>query len=472
MIYQGNKDIYKVTKDNVEDYANKFLLFFCKDAIFKPKKINIEKLLENKGIKINYCKLKNNTFGKLNINEPLMIDSKIISIDPRIKEERGEGALRTTLIHETVHLFFHYDRLNEKCTRKEIEWMEWETRLLSASILMPKYASIQKYNELKKEIFKKYRYKPKYKKIEIILNSFASFFGTSIMSSKIRLKNLGFKEVEGVYNFVDGKYINSFSFNEKRLKNNYTYVLSSKNYFKLISSNKKLRDLIFQGKIVYLNNLLVVNNKKFIKKNTLTKYAYNHIDECALSFKVTCYKNDEINDELYDCNYLFNAKIERDEIIDIDLTDVEVLVKKAVRNAYDFEKKQKELPCTLNETLVYHINNAKKKKKIFSLNDLAGEAGISEKTIRQYIKGVTNPSRINIMKMGWAMRLSSPYIIDLLKKGDCEMTLNNSDNNLLLTLIYSCSHLSIDEIYKMLKSMNKEYILELPDSFLKNHNLK
>ena len=62
----------------------------------------------------------------------------------------------------------------------------------------------------------------------------------------------------------------------------------------MISSNKKLRDLIFQGKIVYLNNLLVVNNKKFIKKNTLTKYAYNHIDECALSFKVTFYKNDEI----------------------------------------------------------------------------------------------------------------------------------------------------------------------------------
>ena len=37
MIYQGNKDIYKVTKDNVEDYANKFLLFFCKDAIFTKK---------------------------------------------------------------------------------------------------------------------------------------------------------------------------------------------------------------------------------------------------------------------------------------------------------------------------------------------------------------------------------------------------------------------------------------------------
>ena len=49
MIYQGNKNIYKVTKDNVEDYANKFLLFFCKDAIFNPQKINIEKLLENKG---------------------------------------------------------------------------------------------------------------------------------------------------------------------------------------------------------------------------------------------------------------------------------------------------------------------------------------------------------------------------------------------------------------------------------------
>ena len=45
MTYQGNKDIYKVTKDNVEDYANKFLLFFCKDAIFNPQKINIEKII-------------------------------------------------------------------------------------------------------------------------------------------------------------------------------------------------------------------------------------------------------------------------------------------------------------------------------------------------------------------------------------------------------------------------------------------
>lgn len=44
MIYQGNKDIYKVTKDNVEDYANKFLLFFCKDAIFNPQKNKYRKL--------------------------------------------------------------------------------------------------------------------------------------------------------------------------------------------------------------------------------------------------------------------------------------------------------------------------------------------------------------------------------------------------------------------------------------------
>ena len=85
----------------------------------------------------------------------------------------------------------------------DIFWMEWQARNLAPRILMPKKMVIKKFNEIIDEVeigikegtIKKTTQPKIY---ELIIKRFANFFGVSILSARIRLKELGLNFVEGI----------------------------------------------------------------------------------------------------------------------------------------------------------------------------------------------------------------------------------------------------------------------------------
>ena len=59
------------------------------------------------------------------------------------------------------------------------------------------------------------------------------FFGVSIMSAKIRMIDLGYKEVEGVYTYVDNHYVLNHSFELSALQRGQTKCISNVLYILL-----------------------------------------------------------------------------------------------------------------------------------------------------------------------------------------------------------------------------------------------
>ncbi|MGM9880777.1 MAG: hypothetical protein ACI318_05900 [Bacilli bacterium] len=123
---------------------------------------------------------------------------------------------------------------------------------------------------------------------ELIIKRFANFFGVSILSARIRLKELGLNFVEGILSYIDGGYIKSFSFKKETLRNNQSYTIPTPNLISLINSNQDLQDKLVNESIIYTNKMLVVNDPKYVNNKTykLTSYALEHAEECCLRFNV------------------------------------------------------------------------------------------------------------------------------------------------------------------------------------------
>jgi len=69
------------------------------------------------------------------------------------------------------------------------------------------------------------------------------------------------------------------------------------------------------------------------------------------------------------------------------------------------------------------------------------------------------------------MKLSAPYIIDMLQKADYSLSYINEDNMIFITILFCYSRLGLEKVFIELRNIDKEDILELPTKYLENHNL-
>ena len=169
--------------------------------------------------------------------------------------------------------------------------------------------------------------------------------------------------------------------------------------------------------------------------------------------------------------FLFNINDSKNKYIEVDIKQSEKLLKQTLENTSHFETHKHNLPDSFNKTLEYHYKKAKENNIIRTYEQFAEEADIDVKIIREYKNGDREPNKIDIIKMGLALRLSSPYIINLLEKADKKMNLNSTENTFLFTIIYSFPRVGLEKIYKELKSIGKENILNVSDKYLEFHNL-
>lgn len=463
---------YLYVKD-ADDVAEQFLKEYCPAALENPMRLPAVEVAANMGLEIYSAPLENNICGKIYFDPatekiykkyPLLdlteanISAGSILIDPDCKF----GTLSNTIIHECVHwkwhrLFFEMKKLLTKdpvsmaykesgysnktgSKATEIDWIEWQANELAPKILMPasmtrkyikdKFAALRRTtheNVRDAEIFQQ------------TIASTAAFFNVSRSSAKLRAAELGFEQAKGVFVYVDGKYIKPFSFDKNALVKNETFVINSVNAAKLVIDSPDLYALLLANKIVFVNNMLCINNEKYIQYDkegfpSMTRYALDHADECCLVFKRER-KYDRAYDDSYGNLGFLCREISADFFVENDVKnetyeerkkelsdeankkdkdkDNEAkIIKKVMSSITELEDTFDKLPGSLSKTIDYHI-----RRKGYTANQLNKRTQLSE----QFISNLRNNKVHNItlqtlMKLFVGLNLAPDFCLDLMEK--------------------------------------------------------
>lgn len=488
-----------INKDNYDKYAKKFLKHFFPEALEKPTKIDLSKLNNKDGMKFYEIPLEEGVLGKTYFADDVVkyvdkngechfIDVKpgTILINSLEHQLRGNGAYRNTVIHEVVHWFYHrnYFELlqlldNSKtcsvCYRSEylsnnneIEWMELQARELAPRILMYGKSTKNVFNDF----LKKYNEIALLSPIKVIgesIKDFAKFYDVSLLSAKYRLKELGFSQVDGSYNFIglEGKkYNRPYLCDENSLSEYQTFFLDLKSYQNLLESNSEIKELINQSKLIYSDGLIVINNSKYFdfQKQKLTDYARSHVEECCLIFNT--YRFDEPKKNSNTRLFLFSTNSTRKVYADIDKTQMLKVISLYIDDNNHYQSHKSKIPIDFAGTLEYHYKKAGYTSKI----DFSENCDINSKDVGKFFKGEKTPSFQQTIKMCITLKLSLPYTEDMLYKAQHSFD-NFPNSTILKTIIMSYGRSGITTVYKALKEAGKEELLGYSEKYKKEFNL-
>ncbi len=502
-----------ISLEEMDTYAAKFLKEFCPEALTTPMKLSVTKILEKKGIKFYYAPLEDYVLGKTYFakdkatiykedkEEIINIfndETEVIDVEPGTilvnfykHLEYPPGVYRNTMIHEAVHWFFHRNYfelrqlLNNEITSSvcfrgethyentDIAWMEWQARSLAPRILMPKKTASAKYDEILEEVEAEGKEK-EWTRFEILkksLERFAKFFGVSKASAKIRLCELGKSALEGIENYIDGEVLQPYSFKKGFLKKNQTFIIGSEQLSRLLTTNILIADALQSEKLLYVNKMLVANNPKYVdsKNYKLTQYGYENVHECCVVFNIQRLGIDK-DGVVSEGAYLLSASNQRIENKEVDNEQVNNVIKNAVENSSHYERHKKELALlSFGETIDYHYGKCVKKGVVHTYEDLADKCDIDVKRLRRIRNNEEKPTRIEILRIAVVMRLSAPYIDELINKGDCVFGATTGENNILKTIIYGYQRQGLVVLYLQLEKCNMGKILDLSPRWIKKY---
>lgn len=411
-----------ISKDKLDDIASEILMRYYPEALKTPMAVEPQVLAERMGLNIIIRPLTEDSsvFGQIvfcdtildtyNVDvgkvEKTEISGKTIMVDPANFFLRNLGSVNNTIIHECVHWekhrkAFKLERLYNKdatfirCqtvggvkdnkVRSATDWMEWQANALAPRLQMP----IIPFKEKTREFIQRCRQEVGNVAIvdvlEWVIDSLATFFVVSREAAKIRLYDIGYDEVLGVFNYVDGRYVRPHSFKKGSLKPNQTFSISQNDAVAESALNPELRDKLASGEYLFVDSHFCLNSDKYIQRNDigeleLTDYARHNMEKCCLVFDLVVKSVNKYGEQFFtECvlyrdaasNIVFEAHYtSTDENINVDDE-----IKKY--NA-DILKIAKSLPATFSGTLNKLIEWSEMTEE-----ELAEAAEISEKTIQR-----------------------------------------------------------------------------------------
>ncbi|WP_155969810.1 helix-turn-helix domain-containing protein [Streptococcus ruminantium] len=407
---KGDKNLFKfpisdtllpyLSKDNSEIIATKFLEKYYPEALEEPMLISTDILVKRIGLSIIERNIYSEYFwGRIYFYDNSFYDilKGTIVINPlHAYWKRNSLSVRSTIIHECVHWVYarHSIYLSGIYKKNHLETKEFsltslverQANELSPKILMPRKAVEIKLNELIDEFLETDEHKYQFAS-EFIVNKIATFFGVSKLSARIRLGEIGYEGALGAYEYIDGHYLPTHSWLKGFLEKNQTFSISNDDKTRLLQSNPEVNKLYLEGKLLYVESHLCLNNPLYIQCNAfgeyfLTDYARSHMEECCLVFEVS-FLGDNYNyryDSLYLLNRKTNPKLEyclkvpatkNKNIIDFCNEEIDIL---------------KNIPNSFNEALIFLMN-----KYGFTIDKLSEVTLLSNRQITRLRKGESNP---------------------------------------------------------------------------------
>ena len=232
-----------------------------------------------------------------------------------------------TLIHEVYHQYTIKPHLvlkaylQEKGNFQKFEkmfndsrfWIEQQAKVIPPRILMPEKMFRQVVLRLMEATIAEH---PSYGFLQIIakvIDDTANFFGVSKKAAKRRMIEIGIPEARGVWEFVDGRYINNFAFDTDKIGLSETLTISEDQFYDLYLNDEEFQEVIDTGKYCYADGHVVLNRSDIVFKGLgmrfLTDKALSHLERYALVFSLETKKStiDEVDDfvfnRLYDSVY-------------------------------------------------------------------------------------------------------------------------------------------------------------------------
>ena len=462
-----------IRSDDLEDIAEDFLEFYCKDAVYIGYCFPAQHFIYNNHIDIQEADLPDNCLGRMYFKkskatvyqtlpfehcpDPVRVEN--YEIQPGtilISHQRyflgSEGTHLLTIAHEIIHWYLHqkYFKLlelldsenlmmscdvapciyddNMSSAQKAHWFAEWQANALAIRIVMPRELA-------KKALQESWDMLPPstllVHTVEKTLNKVASLFGVPPFVAKQRARQLGFDLADGAFIRVDGETYPPFIFKENTLDLHQTFLIDQAGYEKLYRTNPDFASLIDSEKFIYLGYVVCINDPKYIDVDpfrfqvrlVLSTYAQEHADECCLVFswqgKTKLKEQFEFYGQAFLCKevsadsyveHSYDAEFNKNRVQTAEDLASEAI--KSIKAMMESSKISQEVDrCnTFAEALKYHM----KRKKI-SVETLAERSGLSDTTIKKYRSGDVNPPIENVMAVCIGLNLLKDYSYRLLK---------------------------------------------------------
>ena len=479
-----------ISRDQFEHEAEKFLERYYPDALEKPRRIPIEEIAHGMNLRIiEDVPLSDDLtyFGTIVFDDGNILDKhrKIairnakrgtIYLDPRVKYERSVGTRRTTLAHECFHWYRHqpYHALmrmigaDDKIGRaiqcqingnsadtdkwKAVDWMEWQAKRIAPRILMPTRTArikaeelLGKYGGAKNVDVADY---------ENVIDELSEFYDVSRQAAKARLIDLGYSKAEGAYPFVDGHYVQGYSFDAQGLQAGQTYTVSYSDLFKAYCFNREFRTLVDSGKFVFVDGHLVFDDEKYVSRDesgtpVLTSYALSHMDECAIVFTRGYTYGSKYQGTKYYQQFMRNAAPKADQIeYSFELTTHNKTLLDQIAHGKQRAEALRRYPGSFAETLV-----ALQKERKLSNKKFADQSLVGEKTIQRLRNNEEYPTSVQtVLGLCVGLKLPPPEAEMLLNKTDFKLNAMKMEGYVYQCILSSCAENSIYEINEMLEA--------------------
>ncbi|HEO2573883.1 TPA: ImmA/IrrE family metallo-endopeptidase [Streptococcus agalactiae] len=455
-----------IRKKDFDAIAEKFLRKHYPQALTQPTPVPVETIVSEMGLSIHQEKLTidNSVFGKMVFKDTdveVIEDEQLVSehfnkgsilVDKDVVFKRNVGSYNNTVIHECVHWELHKvfhevkmvldkdhsqvsswteENLADSSMWTSLDWMEWQANGIAPRILMPKVQTRIKIRELFQTLTLVNPDISRSELVQEVVDNLATFFEVSRQAAKIRMIDLGFKEANGVYNYLDDRYMHNFAFELEAFDKGSSYTITSNDLCFEYCFNESFRQIIDRNKFIYVDNHLCLKDKKFIYMTKdgpiMTDYAYEHMDECCLIFKVKSKNFTSISNETY-YDYVLNRGVTKESEIKADFVDIlqnpslmdQLPPLDMMKLGKKISELLKELPFEFSGTLRSH-----RKRKNCTQPFLAKLVGITERTLRDYETLEDNLPRLELtLSFCFALKLRPELSDDMIKKAGHQLTIS------------------------------------------------
>lgn len=460
-------------EDALDALAERLLAAYYPEALEKPRRVDAHEMAERMGLSVLYRQIEpeGEIYGEMFFQEtetPLYdamrqhqvlapVKRKTMVVDTTATFMGGMGTHDNTIVHECVHWALHGQAMALRraqqpdsqepaiCCRVDggagragddrLLEMEWQANTLARCIQMPRALFRRKAEEAWARHDMKVITPNRVEEMPGVIDDLAGFFGVSREAAKLRMLEVGFESVAGVYVYIDGRYLRPHSWRAGTLARDETFSIPAEDAARLMVEDADFARAA-QG-YLYVEGHFVLDDPRYVTRGEdgalmLSDAARYHMDQCCLRFKMVLGGAQARYGEF--CLLSQSAGIpflaEYHYSLDYN-TLLPVQQEQWLERTAMIMKMVNEMPNSFTEAWKYVL-----KRLNISQAELSRRTNFSEASIGDTINQNRQGSLGKVIKMCLAINLPPDISLRLLEKGGYHLKQDN-DAHLLYYLVLS-----------------------------------
>lgn len=457
-VYSGKQDrlkplndllIPQLSNEDLENEATRVISLYYPELLQSPQKADLSHLASQLDLKINgsyklstdntvigqcfFKDAKSSVYDESLSLQQCSVKAGTILIDSSIPNYSSYGTNRFTICHEMSHFILHRKRILLECLMDrslkglqcgnnglvrdksdyEYAYMEFQAIYLAACLLAPRESFRTKADEIIEQYIAIFPSATIANFSSVLIEELADFFGMSKQATKIRLVNCGYHTIQESMTYIDGKFVHPISFKKYSLAYNETFAISREDFAYELLVNPELNELFKEGKLVYIDFHVCINDPKYVEKNPvgmniLSEYAKANADECLLKFKLVA------PTERYGSSSRSQYCVLFREICGIETRatfskEANQSVLQKANAILDRNEKIKKLKSYVESSTFGPALEMLMKEANITIEDLAKEIGVSNQAINDYRANANKPRQDKLYAI--CIVLDFPYEI-------------------------------------------------------------